>query len=521
MENLALIRIQKMKPYTPPLNGRLAYEGLLLDFNERTQPPPSKVALALEEFIKSQKFQMYPEYFGLEKKLADYAGVNEDQIMITNGSDQGIDIVFRTFTEKGDKVIIPAPSFTMFFQCAQIVGNEVVKPLYRKDDLTFPFEEALAEIDEQTKLIVLCNPNNPTGTTISIDNIEKIVRKAKEAIVYVDEAYFEFSKITAISLMKKYTNIIITRTLSKSFGLASLRIGYVIAKPEHIAEMMKIRGPYDVNIVAYYAAHAALENREGMENYVKDVMWDAKPLVEKFFDENTIPYFPSRANFILFRPNDAENVMNTLSANGVLVRPQNKQNIENTLRVSIGTINQMKKFIDIYKNSVLKKSTRKFAFLDRDGTLIFEPQDNFQIDSLAKLKILDGVIKGLKKLKSMDYSLIMVSNQDGLGTPLFAQENFDVPQEKMLAIFRKNGIIFDEVLICPHFSNEACNCRKPKTGLVEEFLRTAKVNKTASFVCGDRNSDRQFAQNVGLRFIPMQTNGDFYEAIKLLLTKTI
>lgn len=521
MENLALIRIQKMKPYTPPLNGRLAYKGLLLDFNERTQPPPSKVVLALEEFIKSQKFQMYPEYFGLEKKIADYAGVSEDQIMTTNGSDQGIDIIFRTFTEKGDKVIIPAPSFTMFLQCAQIVGNEIVKPLYRKDDLTFPFEEVLAEIDERTKLIVLCNPNNPTGTTISIDTIEKIARKAKGAIVYVDEAYFEFSKITAVSLMKKYANIIITRTLSKSFGLASLRIGYVAARTEYIAEMMKIRGPYDVNIAAYYAAYAALENREGMEDYVKDVMWNAKPLVEKFFDENNIPYFPSRSNFILFRPNDAENVMNTLSANGVLIRPQNKQNIENTLRVSIGTPNQMKKFIGIYKNSVLKKSARKCAFLDRDGTLIFEPQDNFQIDSLAKLKILDGVIKGLKKLKSMDYSLIMVSNQDGLGTPLFLQENFDAPQEKMLAAFRKNGIIFDEVLICPHFPNEACNCRKPKTGLVEEFLRTAKVDKTASFICGDRNSDRQFAQNVGLRFIPMQTNGDFYEAIKLVLTKTI
>lgn len=510
-----------MKPYKPPLDGRSAYNGMLLDFNERTKPPQNKVVLALQKFISSQKLQVYPEYFDLEKKLADYAGVKANQVMITNGSDQGIDIIFRTFTEKGDKVIIPSPSFAMFFQCAQIVGNEIVCPLYKKDDLMFPLKEVLDLIDERTKLIVVCNPNNPTGTAVSIADIEKIARKAKRAIVYIDEAYFEFSKITAISLVKKYPNIIITRTFSKAFGLASFRIGYCLAKAEYIAEMLKIRGPYDVNMAAYYAAYAALEDRKSMERYVKDVMNKAKSLVERFFAENAIPYFSSRSNFILFRPDNPENVMRLLAESGALVRPQNKQNIENTLRVSIGATSQMKKFIGIYKTAVLKKSKQKYAFLDRDGTLIFEPQDTYQIDSLAKLKILDGVIDGLKKLKNAGYSLIMISNQDGLGTPSFPQKSFKAPQEKMLKIFRDNGIVLDEIFICPHLPNEACNCRKPKTGLVEEFLRTPNIDKTASFVCGDRNSDRQFAKNIGIRFIPMKTNGNFYEAIKSFLTKTI
>ena len=521
MKNLALQRIQKIKLYKPPLDGRLAYDGMLFDFNERTKPPQNKVSRALEKFVRDQKLQVYPEYFDLEKKIADYAGVKADQIMITNGSDQGIDIIFRTFTEKGDKVIIPSPSFTMFFQYAQIVGNEIVSPLYKKDDLAFPLEEVLAVIDKRTKLIVICNPNNPTSTAVSVSDIEKIAKKAKEAIVYVDEAYFEFSKITAVLLINKYPNIIVTRTFSKAFGLASLRIGYVVAKAEYISEMLKVRGPYDVNMAAYYAAYAALEDKKGMESYVKDVMESAKPLVEKFFAQNRIPYFISRSNFVLFRPKNPEKTMLLLEKNGALVRPQNKENIENTLRVSIGTTKQMKRFIEIYKKNVLKNAKTKYAFLDRDGTLIFEPQDTYQVDGLAKLKVLDGVIDGLKKLKSLGYSLIIISNQDGLGTPSFPQENFKAPQEKMLKIFRDSGIDFDEIFICPHLPNEGCNCRKPRAGLVEEFLATVSIDKTASFVCGDRDCDRQFAKNIGIRFIPMETNGNFYKSIKPFLTKAI
>ncbi|MCJ7804396.1 histidinol-phosphatase [Patescibacteria group bacterium] len=438
--------------------------------------------------------------------------------MITNGSDQGIDIIFRIFTEKDDKVIIPSPSFAMFYQCAQVVGNKILIPLYRENDLSFPLKEVLAAIDNQVKLIVVCNPNNPTGTAISVDNIEKIAKKAKNAIIYVDEAYFEFSKISAITLIKKYPNIIITRTFSKAFGLASLRIGYVIARKEYITEMLKVRGPYDVNMAAYQAASTALTDRKTMENYVNEVMEKAKPLVEKFFFEKGVPYYSSAANFILFRPNHVDYIWQSLKKIGFLLRPQNKQNIKNTLRVSIGTVKQMKKFIAAYENVILKKIRQKYAFLDRDGTLIFEPQDTYQIDSLEKLKILNGVIRGLKELKRKGYKFAMISNQDGLGTQSFPQKDFEIPQEKMLSLFRKAGINFDHIFICPHLPKDKCNCRKPKTGLVDKFLKDNAIDKKLSFVCGDRESDRQFAINIGIKHLPMQTNGNFYSAIKLLST---
>lgn len=353
MRNLALKRIQKMGQYQPPLEGRAEYDGLLLDFNESTRPVSKKVIETIKKFAENGKLQVYPEYFGLEKKIAEYAGVKPEQVLITNGSNQGIDIVFRTFTEKGDKVIVPSPTFAMFFQYAQLAGNEIISPLYKRGTLSFPLKEVLDSIDERARLVVVCNPNNPTGTAVQLADIEKIAKQAKNAMIYIDEAYFEFSKITAAPLIKKYPNIVITRTFSKAFGLAGLRIGYVIAAKEHIAEMLKVRGPYDVNVLACAAVAAALDDKTSMENYVEEVMKKAKLIVEKFFTENKITYYPSAANFILFSPDNPENVFGKLKKAGVLVRTQNKQNIEGTLRVSIGTVPQMQKFIEIYKKNLL------------------------------------------------------------------------------------------------------------------------------------------------------------------------
>ena len=510
MKNIALQRIREMKSYNPPLSGRRRFNGILLDFNERTLPPASKIQKAIQDLLTTNKLQVYPEYGGLEKKLAKYVGVNVNQVMVTNGSDQAIDIIFRTFTDVGDKVIIPTPSFAMFYQSAQIMGNKILTPLYKKADLSFPINEVLGMINKSVKLIVVCNPNNPTGTLVSIKDIQKIAQRAANSIVLVDEAYFEFSGVSATPLINKYPNIIVTRTLSKAFGLPSLRVGYIVASKIYINELLKIRGPYDVNMVALSAALAALEDLNEIQNYVDEVMTKAKPMVEEFFNKNNVTYYPSSANFILFKQNNNQ-AQKLLKENGILLRPQDKTNIENTLRVSIGTVEQMKQFIKIYENIVLDKS--KYAFLDRDGTLIFEPQDTFQIDSIEKLRILDGVIKGLKELIDRRYQLIMISNQNGIGTDQFQKANFEIPQNKMLSIFKENGIKFKEIFICPHLPSENCNCRKPKTGLVEKFLIKNQIDKDKSFVCGDRSTDELFAKNIGVKFISMQTNGNFYNAL--------
>lgn len=514
MKNLALQRIQEMSSYNPPLAGRRSFSGILLDFNERTLSPSLKVQKSIQQLLKSNKLQLYPEYGDLEAKLARYVGVNKDQTMITNGSDQAIDLIFRTFTDAGDSVIIPTPSFAMFSQSAQIVGNKLLRPLYPKQNLSFPFEEVVGMINDSVKLIVICNPNNPTGTPVSIENIEKIANKVPDAIILVDEAYFEYSNLTAVPLIKKYPNIVIVRTLSKAFGLPSLRVGYIISSNNYINELLKVRGPYDVNMIAYAAAIAALDDLKVAKKYADEIMNQAKPMVEEFFTKNSITFYKSAGNFLLYRPIQ-EQEERILKENGILVRPQDKTNIENTLRLTIGTTDQMKRFIKVYQNVILNKSeSKKYAFIDRDGTLIFEPQDTFQIDSIEKLKILDGVIKGLKELTKQGYELVIISNQDGLGTSSFPQADFDVPQNKMLNIFEENGIKFTRIFICPHLPSKNCGCRKPKTGLVKKFLRDNQIDKNNSFVFGDRSTDKLFAKNIGVKFISMETNSDFYKALE-------
>lgn len=156
-----------------------------------------------------------------------------------------------------------------------------------------------------------------------------------------------------------------------------------------------------------------------------------------------------------------------------------------------------------------QQHARRIAFLDRDGTLIWEPPETQQIDSLEKLKILPGVFDGLRELKDEGFDLVMVSNQNGIGTPRFPTESFEGPQTEFLRQLKEQGISFAEVFVCPHMPDDGCACRKPKTGLVEQFLSQQSIDRSASLMIGDRDTDEEFARAIGVQAIRMQTNGRF------------
>lgn len=151
----------------------------------------------------------------------------------------------------------------------------------------------------------------------------------------------------------------------------------------------------------------------------------------------------------------------------------------------------------------------KIAFLDRDGTLIFEPQDTGKIDALDRLQILPGVIEVLKKLKEDGYQFVLVSNQNGIGTSDFPTEDFEIPQRKFLEILRNEGIEFYRIFVCPHMKEDNCNCRKPLTGLVDQFFKEKQIDLTKSFMLGDRLTDVEFAGNIGVMGFRMLTNSRF------------
>jgi len=179
-----------MSPYLPPLEGRDPERFDLLDFNERTTPVSELIVKDIVAWIESGRLQMYPSYGDIEEKIADYCGVSSANLMITNGSDQGIDLIFRSKCEPGDEVIIPEPSFAMYFQCAQIENTRIHSPQYTIEK-GYPLEECLSLINENTKVVVVSNPNNPCATSVSRELILTLAKAAPNAVILVDECYFE------------------------------------------------------------------------------------------------------------------------------------------------------------------------------------------------------------------------------------------------------------------------------------------------------------------------------------------
>ncbi len=343
--------IAAMSAYSPPLEGRDSSQHLLLDFNERTLPVSAPIREALIDFINGDRLQMYPSYGDICGVLADYCGVNPGEVMITNGSDQGIELIFRSICREGDEVIIPAPSFAMYKQCAGVENLKVVEPQYRRDS-GYPLQEVLDAITDKTRLVVVSNPNNPCGTLVDSADILKIAKAAPRAGILVDECYFEYTQTTVCEYLEQYPNLLITRTFSKTWGMPSLRFGYLLSAAENIRCLMNVRGPYDVNQLAVVASRAALANPQYTEHYVREVMEEAKPLLERFLGEQDIPYWKSAANYLWIFPESVESFREALMEACILVRPKADADGKMGLRITIGTLEQTAKLISVLRKAL-------------------------------------------------------------------------------------------------------------------------------------------------------------------------
>jgi histidinol-phosphate aminotransferase len=343
--------IDAMSHYKPPLEGRDPERFDLLDFNERTMPIADTIAREISDWVMSGRLQVYPSYGNITEKIAEYAAVAPEQIMITNGSDQGIDLIIRSMCRAGDEIIIPEPSFAMYRQCAQIENLDIVSPWYSKQT-GYPVDEVLAAITDKTRVIIVSNPNNPSATILDRENILRLAKAAPDAAILVDECYFEYSKVTVADFLDVCPNIVITRTFSKTWGLPSLRIGYVIASSENIDALLKVRGPYDINQLAVVAVNAALKHHGDIQSYIEEVMEKSKPLLESFLKDQAIAFWPSSANFIWAFFDDAESLEYALRESGILVRPKANQEGVVGLRITIGTLEQTKKLISVIENNI-------------------------------------------------------------------------------------------------------------------------------------------------------------------------
>ena len=339
--------IAAMGPYKPPWTGLDRSGYLRLDLNENTLDPPEHVKKALKSYIDSNRIQMYPEYEQFMSKLSEYAEADSDQLILTNGSDQGIELLLHAFLGDGDIMVIARPEFPIFTQVAGVL-NAKVRGLSFDENMAFPFNAFWDAITSEVRLIVLINPNNPTGTALDPEQIEDILKKHPHIPVIVDEAYYEYTQATSRGLLKSCPNLVITRTFSKAFAMAGLRLGYIIANPEIISQLYKIRGPFDVNSCAVTAAQAQLDFPNAWKEYIKETMTRSKPFLENFFEEKKVKYYPGAAHFMLVEPENRDHAVGYLKDHGILVRPMYAPLIEKTFRMCVGNIEQTQKFATIY-----------------------------------------------------------------------------------------------------------------------------------------------------------------------------
>ena len=286
-------RVQAMKEYHPPLGKR---DLLRLDFNENTLACSDRVREALHA-VTAGALTLYPERESVERIVAEHLGLEPAQCALTNGVDEAIHVLFETFLEAGDELLLPVPTYTMYEVYVSATDAQSVTVL-AGDDLGFPYERLLAAITPRTKIIAIANPNSPSGTVATREQLLEIARRAPHAIVLVDEAYYHFYGETVIDLVGKVPNLIVARTFSKAYGLAGLRIGLLAGPVDLMQWIRRVLSPYSVNSLALVCLVPALKDEAYLDYYVAEVR-KAREIFETTLDALQVRRWPSQANFVL------------------------------------------------------------------------------------------------------------------------------------------------------------------------------------------------------------------------------
>ena len=330
-------------------------EILKLDWNEATIPPTPLVMERIEALLKEPSFfNLYPTTYNDEllSLLAQYVELPKENIQYFGSSDVLHEYICKAFISVGDPIMILGPSYDNFRLTCQANGADVYFSYYN-DDFTFDTERFENDIITcEPAVVYICNPNNPTGNVHSKNYIEHLLQEYPDTLFLIDEAYYEFSGITVKDLVQRYDNILISRTMSKAFALANFRLGYLIAGKDNVQFINKIRNPKNLSTFAQVAGCAALSDTQYMWNYVDEVHRGKDYFTEfmlKYADKLRV--HPSHGNFSLIEFQTYEDkiaLLNYLADNNIFVRDTTQAPmVRNCFRITIGTIEQMKKVVDV------------------------------------------------------------------------------------------------------------------------------------------------------------------------------
>ncbi|MDC9721818.1 MAG: histidinol-phosphate transaminase [Urechidicola sp.] len=340
IQNLVRSNVAKMKPYSSARD-------------EYVQSNSNMVFLDANENPFQNGINRYPDpkQQSLKELLSDLRGIPIDQILLGNGSDEVLDLIFRAFCEpKEDNVVLLPPTYGMYGVLANLNAIET-KEVLLSSTFDLRVEETLEEVNQNSKIIFLCSPNNPTGNSFSEDKIEKIVKNFK-GLVVIDEAYIDFSSQDSwLKKLNQYPNLIITQTLSKAFGMAGIRLGVCYASKEIISILNRIKPPYNVNELTQKKAKKRLLNYVEVEKEVVAILSERTKLEDGLKGISFIKkVYPSDANFILVEVDDADKRYSELIENGIVIRNRTTQPLcENTLRFTVGTETENMKLINTLK----------------------------------------------------------------------------------------------------------------------------------------------------------------------------
>ncbi len=342
LNNILRNNIKNLTPYSSARDEFQGEASVYLDANENAFGSP------LDE-----QYNRYPDplQYNVKKRLSEIKGVPVRNIFLGNGSDEAIDILFRSFCNPGvDNVILVPPTYGMYEVSANI--NDVqTKKVSLTEDFQLNLEGIAEAIDKNTKLIFICSPNNPTGNSINRDDVETLLNNF-EGLVVVDEAYINFSRQkTFIQELTEYANLVVLQTLSKAWGLAGLRVGMAFASEEIIEVMNKVKPPYNINESSQQLALKALENVDQVNGWIKETLVQRDKLVLNLKDQDfVLDIYPSDANFILVKTTDPKGIYNFLVQKGIIVRDRSKIDLcEGSLRITVGTPVENDKLIETLK----------------------------------------------------------------------------------------------------------------------------------------------------------------------------
>ena len=350
--------VERLKAYSAPLEGR---RGMLrLDFNENTIGPSPKVVEALRA-IPAEQLAVYPEYDGLREAVvanlaALPAGLAHDLapacVGVFNGVDGAIHAVLQAYGGAGDTLLTTSPTFGYYAPCAGMQGMAIEAVPHQMPGYGFPYEAVMAALARSPRVLMLCNPNNPTGTRLEADRVLSLAAAAPNTLVVVDELYEAFTGDSVLPIIdfNATPNLLVLRSLAKTAGLAGLRIGFAIGHAEVVDRVSRVTGPYDVNSLAVTAAFAALEDQAFVDAYVAEVL-RAREFVVSELERARVRFHVDGGNYLLLWPcRPASAVEAELRDAGILVRSMvGKPQIDGSLRVSLGSTEQMRRFLETYR----------------------------------------------------------------------------------------------------------------------------------------------------------------------------